>query len=64
MPYFPLVVVFAQKYVRSSGIGTVTAMMLPYSVAFIVLWALFLLAWWGVGLPLGVGASYTYVPGG
>lgn len=64
MPYFPLVVVFAQKYVKSSGIGTVTAMMLPYSVAFIAVWALFLLAWWGVGLPLGVGASYTYVPGG
>ena len=32
MPYFPLVVVFAQRYVKSTGIGTVTAMMLPYSL--------------------------------
>ena len=63
MPYFPLVVVFAQKYVRSSGIGTITAMMLPYSLVFISFWSLFLLAWWGLGLPLGIGASYTYVPG-
>ena len=31
MPYFPLVVVFCQRYVKSTGIGTLTAMMLPYS---------------------------------
>jgi p-aminobenzoyl-glutamate transporter AbgT len=30
MPYFPLVVVFAQRYVTQTGIGTVVAMMLPY----------------------------------
>ena len=29
MPYFPLVVVYCQRYVKSTGIGTVTAMMLP-----------------------------------
>ncbi|MDX1572128.1 MAG: AbgT family transporter, partial [Xanthomonadales bacterium] len=29
MPYFPLVVVFCQRYVKSTGIGTVVAMMLP-----------------------------------
>jgi aminobenzoyl-glutamate transport protein len=59
-PYFPLVVVFAQKYVKNSGIGTVTAMMLPYSIGFLCCWLLFLLAYWGLGLPLGIGASYTY----
>ncbi len=64
MPYFPLVVVFAQKYVKSSGIGTVTAMMLPYSVALLLAWSTFLLIWWGLGMPLGIGASYQYVPGG
>ncbi|HEY0973073.1 MAG TPA: AbgT family transporter [Solimonas sp.] len=64
MPYFPLVVVFAQRYVRSSGIGTVTAMMLPYSLTFLGVWSLFLLLWWGLGLPLGIGSSYAYVPGG
>src|SRR5918999_1923206 len=31
MPYFPLIVVFSQRYVRSAGIGTVASMMLPYS---------------------------------
>lgn len=32
------------------------ATMLPYSVAFIIAWTALLLTWWGLGLPLGVGA--------
>ncbi len=62
MPYFPLVVVFCQRYVKSTGIGTVTAMMLPYSVTFLVVWTIFLLLYWTIGLPLGLQASYTYPP--
>lgn len=61
MPYFPLVVVFCQRYVKSAGIGTLTAMMLPFSVSFIVVWTLFLLAYWGLGLPLGLQSSYEYI---
>lgn len=60
MPYFPLVVVFCQRYVKNTGIGTVAAMMLPYSVVFLVTWTLFLLAYWGLGIPLGLQAPYTY----
>ncbi|KAB8163261.1 AbgT family transporter [Lysobacter maris] len=63
MPYFPLIVVFCQKYVKSSGIGTLIALMLPYSIALLVLWTAFLLAFWALGLPLGVGASYVYPAG-
>lgn len=62
MPYFPLVVVFCQRYVKGTGIGTVTAMMLPYSVCFLVIWTAFLLIYWALGLPLGLQASYTYAP--
>jgi len=60
MPYFPLVVVYCQKYVKSTGIGTVVAMMLPYTISFMVLWTAFLLLMWGVGIPLGLQASYSY----
>jgi aminobenzoyl-glutamate transport protein len=60
MPYFPLVVVYCQRYVKSTGIGTVTAMMLPYSLNFITLWTGFLLLYWMLGIPLGLQASYTY----
>lgn len=60
MPYFPLVVVYCQRYVKSTGIGTLAAMMLPYSLAFLAAWSAFLLIYWGLGLPLGIQASYTY----
>jgi len=60
MPYFPLVVVFCQRYVKGTGIGTVTAMMLPYSVTFLVVWSIFLLIYWAIGIPLGLQATYTY----
>lgn len=60
MPYFPLVVVFCQRYVKNTGIGTVTSLMLPFSMTFIVLWSVFLLIYWKIGIPLGLQASYTY----
>jgi len=60
MPYFPLVVVYCQRYVKNTGIGTVTAMMLPYSMWFLLTWTIFLLLYFMIGLPLGIQASYTY----
>lgn len=60
MPYFPLIVVFCQRYVKAAGIGTLVSVMVPYSVALSLLWTLFLLGFWALGIPLGVGASYAY----
>ena len=60
MPYFPLVVVFSQRYVKATGIGTVVSLMLPYSVVLLVTWTLFLVGYWMLGLPLGLQAAYTY----
>jgi aminobenzoyl-glutamate transport protein len=53
-------VVFCQRYVTGAGIGTVASMMLPFSAAFIVLWTLFLMLFWALGIPLGLLASYSY----
>ena len=63
MPYFPLVVVFCQRYVTRTGIGTVVAMMLPYALGFLLIWTAFLLLYWATGLPLGLQSSYHYPPG-
>jgi aminobenzoyl-glutamate transport protein len=60
MPYFPLVVVFSQRYVKSTGIGTLVSMMLPYSVVFLTLWTVFLIGYWLVGIPLGIQAPYVF----
>jgi aminobenzoyl-glutamate transport protein len=63
MPYFPLIVVFCQRYVTAAGIGTLVSIMIPYSIALSVLWTAFLLAFWALGIPLGLGASYDYPAG-
>lgn len=60
LPYFPLIVVFCQRYVTSTGIGTLLALMLPYSVALLTGWTLLLLGFWALGIPLGLDASYRY----
>ena len=60
MPYFPLVVVWAQRWSKEVGIGTLAATMLPYSLAFLATWTTLLLVFWGFDVPLGVQASYTW----
>ena len=60
MPYFPLVVVYCQRYLKETGIGTLTALMLPYAIGFILAWTLFLLVYWSLGMPLGLQSSYQY----
>lgn len=55
MPYFALIVVFAQRYDKNAGVGRVVAMMLPYAVVVSVVWILLFLAWELLGLPYGPG---------
>jgi len=62
MTYFALIVAFVERYDRKAGIGTVIATMLPYSVVFLVVWTLLLIAWMVLGLPVGPGAG-LYLPG-
>jgi aminobenzoyl-glutamate transport protein len=56
MAYFPLIVVFAARYDRRAGIGTVIALMLPYMLLLYVGWILLFVAWYLVGIPWGPGA--------
>jgi len=54
MAYFPLIVIFAARYDKRSGIGTVIALMLPYFLAITVAWVAFFLAWYALHLPWGL----------
>jgi len=53
MPYFGIVVAFAQRHDANAGIGTLMALMLPFAIAFTVSWTALLLLWMWLGLPLG-----------
>jgi len=57
MPYFGVVLAFAQKYDRNIGIGTIIATMLPYSLWLLIAWSVMLAGWILLGLPLGPGAN-------
>ena len=57
MSYFAMVIVFAQRYDKKSGIGTLISTMLSYSIAFLISWTILLMIWYFLGLPLGPGAQ-------
>ena len=56
MAYFPLIVIFAKRYRKDAGIGTVVSLMLPYAFVLSILWILFFVVWYLIGIPLGPGA--------
>jgi aminobenzoyl-glutamate transport protein len=64
MPYLPLIIVFARKYDRRAGIGTIISAMLPYSIVFFFVWTAMLLVWVYLGIPFGPGAPTDYSIGG
>lgn len=57
MSYFAMIVVFMQKYDKESGLGTLISTMLPYSIVFLIFWAILIIAWMVLKFPLGPGAG-------
>jgi aminobenzoyl-glutamate transport protein len=55
MVYLPFVVTIAQRYQKNAGLGTVVALMLPYTLAVLVAFILFFAIWFLLGIPLGPG---------
>lgn len=68
MTYFAVIIIFAQKYDKNAGIGTLTATMLPYSLCFLVCWTVMLVIWLAINQatggfpPIGINTSLVYPP--
>ena len=60
MTYFSVIIIFAQKYDKKAGIGTITATMIPYSVTFLIGWSVLLVIWLLAGLPIGPGVGIYF----
>ena len=60
MTYYAVIIIFAQKYDKKAGIGTITATMLPYSMIFLVAWTCLFIIWLLLGLPIGLNAGLFY----
>jgi aminobenzoyl-glutamate transport protein len=59
MVYLPFIVIVAQRYVRDAGLGTIISLMIPYTLILLVLWIIFFVLWYVVGIPLGPGYPVT-----
>ena len=65
MVYFPLILVFAQRWQKDFGLGSLTAMMMPYSVWLLISGTVLIVLWFYLGIPLGPDAPVGYtLPGG
>ncbi|MEL6877124.1 MAG: AbgT family transporter [Pseudomonadota bacterium] len=61
MSYFGLILAWATRYDKNLGVGTLIAMMLPYSMFFIAFWSVFFYLWTFVfGIPVGPGSPTFY----
>ena len=63
MTYFAVIVVFAQRYDKKAGIGTITATMIPYSLVFLVGWTIVMIIWLALGLDIGISTGLYYTLG-
>lgn len=61
MFYFPLILIFCQRWKPEFGLGSLTAMMIPYSLWMLGIGLAMTMAWIGLDLPLGPGATASYV---
>ena len=61
MSYFGLILAWATRYQKDLGVGTLIAMMLPYSMFFLAAWSVFFYLWTFIlGLPVGPGSPTFY----
>jgi aminobenzoyl-glutamate transport protein len=60
--YLLIILVVLQKYQRNAGLGSLMALMLPYSVVLFVAWTGFLLLWYLTGADLGPDAPLFFTP--
>ncbi|MBL4994631.1 AbgT transporter [Enterococcus xinjiangensis] len=55
MPYFALIVTFATKYQKKTGVGTIISIMLPHAVSLTITWIILFILYYVFQLPLGPG---------
>ncbi|MDP3404110.1 MAG: AbgT family transporter [Brevundimonas sp.] len=59
---FPLVLIISQRWKPDFGIGSMIALMLPYSIAFGLAGIALVTVWVSLDLPVGPGAPASYTP--
>ncbi|MCL4267380.1 MAG: AbgT family transporter [Anaerolineae bacterium] len=60
MVYLPFVLTIVQRYQKDAGIGTVIALMIPYTLVIAIVWILLFVVWFLLGIPLGPGYPVSF----
>jgi aminobenzoyl-glutamate transport protein len=60
MVYFPLILIFARRWQPDFGLGSLTAMMLPYSLWLLISGVVLMMVWIFLGVDLGPGAPVGF----
>ena len=60
MVYFPLILIFAKRWQKDFGLGSLTAMMIPYSIWMLGTGVVLLVIWMLLGIDLGPGAPMSF----
>jgi len=57
LPYFAVLVGFAQEYDENAGMGTLMSILTPYAICYCIAWLVLFSAWFLLGIPFGPGAA-------
>jgi len=60
MPYFPLILIFCQRWNKEFGLGSLAATMLPYSALLLIAGVLMTILWVVLGIPLGPASPVEF----
>lgn len=61
-PFYPLIISYCQKYFKDTGVGTLSSMMIPYTLGLLVVLTATLFIFWGLEIPLGIGSQFHWAP--
>lgn len=61
--FYPLIISYCQRYCSQTGVGTLSSIMLPFSIALLLALTITLYLFWWLGIPLGFESSYIYPRG-
>lgn len=57
-PFYPLIILYCQKYYSKTGIGTLCSMMIPYTIGLFIVLTATLYIFWFFNIPIGFDSTY------
>nr|WP_263323795.1 AbgT family transporter [Neobacillus sp. Marseille-Q6967] len=56
-PYLAVILSYMQEYDKEAGLGTLMALMIPYTIIFLIVWIIMMVVFGLLGVPIGPGVG-------